>query len=77
MVRILQRSFNISRSAEFFILHSPALIPQFPQSPSSSYLFSHRLNVKELPIRLGYLGYVAIALKLLPVFTLCDAPDKG
>jgi len=30
-----------NRSAEFFILHSPALIPKFPQSPSSSYLFSH------------------------------------
>ena len=30
-----------NRGAEFSILHSPALIPKFPQSPSSSYLFSH------------------------------------
>jgi len=30
-----------NRSAEFSILHSPALIPKFPQSPSGSYLFSH------------------------------------
>ena len=64
------------RSAEFSILHSPALIPKFPQSPSSSYLFSH-LSFVHYPVvhAIGYRGKivnvekVSIALKLLPVFT--------
>jgi len=66
-----------NRSAEFSILHSPALIPKFPQSPSSSYLFSH-LSFVHYPVvhAIGYRGKivnvekVSIALKLLPVFTL-------
>ena len=44
-MKTLQWTFLLAmqsnRSAEFFILDSPALIPKFPQSPSSSYLFSH------------------------------------
>jgi len=43
-----------NRSAEFSILHSPALIPKFPQSPSGSYLFSH------LALRLGMIIGVQI-----------------
>ena len=57
-----------NRSAEFSILHSPALIPKFPQSPSSSYLFSHGEAREEVPINNGP-QTVSIALKLLPVFT--------
>ena len=57
-----------NRSAEFFILHSPALIPKFPQSPSSSYLFSHNdLSYHFFSVVLS--AFVAIALRLLPVFT--------
>ena len=57
-----------NRSAEFSILHSPALIPKFPQSPQALTCF-HTL------VRIVDVGYsyepicVAIALKLLPVFT--------
>ena len=57
-----------NRSAEFPILHSPALIPQFPQSPSSSYLFSH-LECDDHSLSRWNPERVAIALKLLPVFT--------
>ena len=56
-----------NRSAEFSILHSPALIPKFPQSLSGSYLFSHKKIKNEVGIMLY--SIVAIALKLLPVFT--------
>ena len=85
-----------NRSAEFSILHSPALIPKFPQSPSSSYLFSHfdfsscgnegvlLLYMSQSPSSSYLFSHietpegrakraeikVAIALKLLPVFTL-------
>ena len=58
-----------NRSAEFFILHSPALIPKFPQSPSGSYLFSHDYYLRNYQKSYQCYIIVAIALKLLPVFT--------
>ena len=60
-----------NRSAEFPILHSPALIPKFPQSPSGSYLFSHcpKQDLRLVPRDLDFNPDVAIALRLLPVFT--------
>jgi len=58
-----------NQSAKFSILHSPALIPKFPQSPSGSYLFSHK-EIKEIQTWIFKNPFsVAIALKLLPVFT--------
>ena len=71
-MKTLQWAFLLAmqsnRSAEFFILDSPALIPKFPQSPSGSYLFSHLRYM--VSWNYDWEREVSIALKLLPVFTL-------